>query len=433
MTAPTNILEQVETYCDAKLGALVNQNCFIANTNKEFKEFNEIKNLGATINIKLPDRSIASNGLVIAIDGVEQRLQPLICDQAANASHSFTEQDFKFGYEQYMDDFGLSRVMELGAKIEANLALNANSSVPVYRIVDGQSIPTGELHTESGPYRFFGDGETPINSTQQLVKMEAFFRNYGAAVGPLEVFFDDIASVDVVASALNQFVPMRNEEFAASWDLGTFKGSNAHYFKSNFLPIHTSGSCGDSKDTLTLVSTNDETGQNITQLTFSGASGSGTVIKSGDLLQFNPSTGLFYRTFVGHTPSQNRVQMRVINDADKEMSGNVTVNIYPALVSVPGKNQNLNKPLQVGMTAQVMPSHRCGLVVGGKAFFMAMPKLSNYRPYDSYTSVDKETKASLRNYYGNLFGKNQEAMVTDCMWASTVIRENSMRILFPLA
>jgi hypothetical protein len=440
MTTPNNILQQVATYNDAQLGYLKNLNCFVSTLNTKFVDFpsSVSKNLGQTVNIELPNRATSGQGLVVSFDGVEQRLQPLTCDQAGYSANAFTAQDFVFNAKDYMTKFGMTRTMELSTQVEANVALNATSSVPVMTVVNGQSVPTGALHTESGPYRFYGDGVTPISSFGQLAKMEALFRNYGSASGELQVYFDDIAVVDIVNSGLSQFVLDRNEKIANSWDLGTYKGSNARYYKSNLLPIHLAGTVGNSVQTLTLVSTNDSTGANITQLTFSGATADdANAIKAGDLLQFQDGVGSFtnlrYLTFIGHKPSKNPVQFRATADAAANGSGNVTINIFPALVSVPGKDQNLNTPLLAGMQVKALPSHRAGVVVSGKAFYLAMPPLPDYRPYDSKTSTDSDTGVSLRSYFGNMFGQNQSGYVNDLIWASTLVPEYSMRVVFPLS
>lgn len=431
MTVPVNVLQQVRTYNDAKLGALLNQNCFIPTLNTMFKDFEVAKNLGDTVDIELPNRATTGRGLVVTFNGVNQTYQPLKVDQAAYSANAFTSQQFIFGADEYMTKFGMARVMELGAEIEANVALNATSSVPVMNIVNGQSVPTGALHTESGPFRFFGDGVTALNSFQQLARMEALFRNYGAASGPLDVYLDDLTPVEIVGSGLTQFVPMRNEEIANSWDLGTYKGSNARYYKSNLLPIHTAGNAGNEGDTLTLVSTNDPTGNAVTQLTFSGISTDVGAFKSGDLLQFDVDTGLVYLTYVGHKPSRNLVQIRVTADADAT-AGTATIAITPTLKWQPGLTQNLNAPLVAGMTAAALPTHRAGLVVGGKCFYLAMPALPDMRPYDTNTSTDKETGVSLRNYFGSGFGNNQMGYVDDSIWATTLWPEGCMRLVLPV-
>jgi hypothetical protein len=242
----------------------------------------------------------------------------------------------------------------------------------------------------------------------------------------------------IVNSGLNQFVLKRNEEIANSWWLGDF--SEASFYQSNLLPIHVAGTVGNANPAtpLTVVSTNDPTGANITQITFSGATATdANAIKAGDLFQFQDGvTGqpdLRYLTFIGHTPSAQPVQFRATADAASDGGGNVVVNIAPALVSTNGSaNQNITSNIVAGMQVKVVPSHRAGLVVGGRALFLAMPRLPEETPFPTAADHDPDTGVSLRYYYGSLFGQNQRGFVHDCIWGSTLVPEYSMRICFPL-
>ena len=103
----------------------------------------------STVTFDLPPRMTVTNGLVAQFQGVNQRVFPLIVDQAINVSYAFTAQERIFNVEKdtesYMEMFGRSAVAEMGANIELNLALNAASAVPVNTIVNGQTVPTGAL------------------------------------------------------------------------------------------------------------------------------------------------------------------------------------------------------------------------------------------------------------------------------------------------
>lgn len=438
MTLPVNILQQVITYNESELAFLLNLNCFLNTANMKFKDFeNRVGNLGDTVNFDLMPRATSSVGLVADFQPAVQRVQALQVDQALNSSMAFTSQQFIFQAREYMEKFNRARMYEIAAQIESNIALNAVSGVPVYTVnSQGQSVPSGALHTESGPFRFYGDGVTPINSFGQLALMVARFRNFGFA-DPVDVYLDDITVPQICNSGLNQFVLDRNEEIANSWNLGSYPGSNARYYQSNLLPTHTSGNVGVNGTVLTVLSTNDPTGANITQITFSGAgTNDSSAIFSGDLAQFQDGVSgqpnLRFLTFTGHVPSQSYVQFRATANAASDGSGHVTVNIYPPLQSTPGINQNLTNNIVAGMQVKFLPSHRAGLIVGNKALFVAMPRLPDERPYDSSTTTDEETGASLRLYYGSLFGQNQRGLITDCIWGSTLVPEDCMRIIIPL-
>lgn len=436
---PNNILKQVITYNDSGLAYLENLNVGIHLANKKFQNFENLeKQLGDAVQFDVPPRAVAMNGLVASFQSAQQRFGTLVCDQAANSSMAFTAQQFIFNVRDYMEKFGMARVEEISAKIEKNVLRNIDSSVPVMTVnSDGQSVPTGALHTESGPYRFYGDGITPINSFQQLAQMLALNGEYGMPNGSPDVVLPNMAIPGIVGSGLNQFVNDRNEMMANSWDLGTYKGSNARYYRSNLLPIHYAGSVGNDVLELTVVSTNDPTGANITEITFSGANASDSgSIKSGDLGQFSDGISgirdMRYLTWTGHEECEVPVQFRVLADAGSNGGGQVTVQVFPALSSTFGPNQNLNQNIIAGMKVKMLPDHRCGVVINGKAFYMAMPKLPDEVPFPTGTKTNKSTGASLRLYYGTLFGKNTRGVINDAIWGSYMQPEYMMRIVFPL-
>lgn len=442
MSLPTNVLQQVQTYQRSNLALLENLNCFVSTANTKFKDFNNITaNLGSTVTFDLPPRFTTAAGLVASFQGANQRVQSLTCDQAINTSYAFTAQDRIFNVEKdtesYMETFGKSAMAEMGANIEENLALNSNSHVPVMTVVNGQSQPTGALHTESGPYRFFGDGSTAINSYQQLAQMIANFKNYGSVKSGIKVYLPDVIVPAIIGSGLNQFAPERNNEDAMSWEIGEFGTPPVKYYSSNLLPTHTAGNAGELAQTLTVVSTNDSTGANITQITFSGVSASDVnCIKSGDLIQFNDgvsgqANGRFL-TFVGHTVSKQPIQVRATADAASTSGSQVTVSIFPALQSTAGGTQNINRNITAGMQASALPNHQCGLVVGGDALYLAMPRLPDQYPFPTANEYDMDTGVSMRMTYGSLFGQNQMGLIHDATWGSVLVPEYSMRMAFPV-
>ncbi len=158
-------------------------------------------------------------------------------------------------------------------------------------------------------------------------------------------------------------------------------------------------------------------------------------IKNADLMSFIHVDGfpnMRYLTFVVHEPSSVPVQIRATQDAGTDSSGNVTFNIFPALSSVPGQNQNLNNSLAAGMKVKVVPSHRAGAIMSGNPLYLAMPKMLNTDPFSSVVTTDPDSGASIRNYWGYVFDKAERRFVTDQIWGSTLVAENSMRLLFPL-
>jgi len=432
---PANILQQVQTYQRSGLALLQNLCCHIATANTKFLDFDKIQaNLGSTVTFDLPPRFTTAAGLVAAFESAVQRVQTLTCDQANNTAFAVTAQQRIFnlekGEEDYMRVFGKSAIAELAAQVEGNIALNWASAVT--------SQLTSTQNTFSGPYRFFGNGSTALTSYQQLAQAIMFFKNYGSVAEGMKVYLPDTVVPAIVGNGLNQFVPHRNDDIALSWEVGDFGTPLVNYYQSNLMPIHTSGNTGVNASTLTVVSTNDPTGNNVTQITFSGAGTSdANAVYAGDLFQFNDGvsgySNLRYLTFIGHFQSANPVQFRATANAASNSSGNVTITITPALNWAGGQNQNVNTPIVAGMQVSGLPSHRCGGILGGDAFYLAMPMLPEQSPYPTANEYDPDTGASLRLTYGSLFGQNQTGMIYDETHGSVIVPEYSMRFIIPLS
>lgn len=432
---PNNILEQVQTYQRSSLGLLLNLCCHISTANTKFKDFEKIQaNLGSTVTFDLPPRFTTTAGLVASFQAADQRVLQLVADQSNNTSFTVTSQQRIFnlekGEEDYMRVFGKSAIAELANLVETNIALNWDSGVV--------SQLTSTTNTFSGPYRYFGNGSTALSSYQQLAQAVMLFKNYGSVAEGMKIYLPDTVIPSIVGSGLNQFVPNRNDELAMSWEVGNFGTPLVEYYQSNLMPLHVSGNTGVNGNTLTVISTNDPTGQNVTQITVSGATASDAqAVFAGDLFQFADGVSnhpnMRYLTFVGHSVSANSVQVRATANSGANSSGNVILNITPALNWAGGANQNLNNPIAAGMQLMTVPSHRCGGILGGDAMYIAMPQLPEQSPYDTANEYDEETSASLRLTYGSLFGQNQTGMIYDEVHGSVIVPEYSMRFVIPLS
>jgi hypothetical protein len=436
---PTNILQQVQTYQRSGLALLQNLCCHIATANTKFKDFDRIQaNLGSVVTFDLPPRFTTTASLVAAWQPAVQRVQSLACDQANNTSFSVTSQQRIFnlekGEEDYMRVFGKSAIAELAALVEGNIALNWASAVVPSADSGLPQVP----NVFSGPYRFFGNGSTALTSYQQLAQAIMYFKNYGSVAEGIKVYLPDTVVPSVVGNGLNQFVPHRNDDIAMSWEVGDFGTPLVNYYQSNLMPLHVSGNTGVLQQTLTVISTNDPTGQNVTQITVSGATASdASAVFAGDLFQFQDGVSgqpnMRYLTFIGHFPSANFVQFRATANAAANSSGVVTISITPALNWAGGQNQNLNNPIVAGMQILGLPSHRCGGILGGDAFYLAMPQLPEQSPYATASEYDPDTGASLRLTYGSVFGQNQTGMIYDETHGSVLVPEYTMRYIIPLS
>ena len=413
---PVNILQQVITYNESNLALLLNSFAFISTANMKFQRFNDDipKNLGDTVSFDLPPRFTTTNSLVVTFQSAVQRVQQLTVNQQASTAYDFTAQQFIFNVRDYMREFGKSAIAELGTQVETDVASLA----------------------ETNTFRFYGDGVTAISTYLQLANALAFFRNFGAAKDNTMGYLSDLTFPLIVNSGLNQFTPMRGDRESMSWEIGDF--SKCKWYQSNLLTTHMAGTEGNAGSVLTVVSvvTNSEGG--VIQITFSGtaAASDPNSIKAYDKFQFSDGVSgqpdLRFRTFIGHVISQSPVQFRATANAASTSGFEVTVNIYPALQASPGQDQNINYAIVAGMQVTVLPDHRCGLIIAGNPLFLAMPKLPEEVPYPTSVQHDPDSGASIRQYYGSLFGQNQRGMVHDIIWGSTLVDEYSMMVALPV-
>jgi hypothetical protein len=408
-----NILQAVVTYNEAALPYLQNLNPWIYYGNKRFNNFQQQipANRGATVSFNLPTRFIGTNGTLVAtFQGANERVQTLTVDQAANIAYQFSASEFIFYVENDTAKFVKSATEELGALIGSQLSQNAIN------------------HT----YRSFGDGVTLINTYQQYDQMLTNFRNYGAAKSDTMAFVSDVDLPPVIGDGLKQFALDRNNELANSWMIGRFSGCD--FCTTNLLATHTAGTMGNTHAELTITAI-DSTG---TILTVTGAGTDANAFKAGDIITIDfpgasVTTGTFFLTFNGHVVSSQKVQARITANAASS-AGTATITVFPALIDIathptnPNANTNISV---VGSKAVVLPNHRAGLLYAGNPYFVAMPMLPEEVPYPTQSSLDEDSGASMRTYYGSIFGQDQHGYVNDAIWGSTLVDEYAMRIVYP--
>lgn len=416
MTVPSNLLKNVVTYQKSGLAKLQNMNCFIANGNARFNNFqNFAGQLGDTVQYTKPTRYVAYRSLVGSPQPTNQRFQTLTVDKPLIVPYAFTAEQFIFNMENNLQDLSGSAVTVIGSTVESDMAQLAITK----------------------PYRYFGNGFTNINSFQQMATMLAQFRTYGMAGKEAKVFISDIDEPEIVGTGLNQFAINRNDKISNSWEIADW--NNAKFYRSNLLAVHMAGNVGESQGAqlLTVVSTNDPTGNNITSITFSGASASDVnAIKKNDKMQFIDVPGspkLRYLTFTAYLPCAARVQMSAVEDAASNAGGIVTISINPPLCATVGNtNQNIPFNIAAGMQVEVAASHRAGLVYSDNAMYLAMPRLPDQSPFTTSNERDEETGISTRLTYGCFPGTNTMGFYHDVIYGFDLVEESAMSVLFPL-
>ncbi len=405
---PANYLQQVQTFQYEQLALLQNYSPFISQANTSLSEFSKLAaQLGSTVTFSRPSRFVSQEGLNVAFQPATQLVQSLTVDKQKNASYAFTSQQLIFNAEEYIAEFGRAAVEQLATTVEGDVATLC----------------------ETTPYRFFGDGRTQISSFTQLAQLIAQYKAFGApGRGMLQGYLHNLAVPQIIGSGLNQFVLDRNEEIANSWMVGNFK--DVSWAESNLLPTHRSGSTGNLNQTLTVVSTNDPTGANITAITVSGASATDTgAVKQYDSFQFN---SVNFRTYIGQLDAGIRAQFQASADSSSNGGGQVTIQLSNPLCSQAGNpNQNISENIVAGMTIQTYPDHRCGLLVGANTLYLATPQLPDMYPYPTSSRADERSKISSRLYYGGMPFTGQVGYVNDIIWGKTAVSDYVMKIMFP--
>ena len=417
MSVPANLLQQVVTWNMADLKIFQNMCVFVSTANTKFMNPESFAgNLGSSVAYETPPRLTSQNSLVVNFQEIQQNSRTITVNNQQNVSYAGTAEQIVFNnLEEYTTRLGDVAMATLATKVET--------------VVAGLC--------ESIPYRFYGNGVTPITSAQQLAQMIANFKAYSTAPGVLKVYLDLQAIPAIVNTMQNQFTPDRNNINYKTWMLGNWDGVD--YYTSNLLPVHTAGTVGNNSPVtpLTVLSTNDPTGNNITSITFSGA---GTpdfnAVKKWDRLQFVnvSSTVPYWLTFQGQATTSLPVQLIVTADAASDGSGHVTVSIYPPLCATPGNiDQNIPINIVAGMKVQFAPTCKNGACVSDNAMYIAMPKLPSTYPFPSSTAVDENSAVSVRLYYGVIPFENVYGWTRDVIWGQDGNPPNWMAILFPIS
>ncbi len=165
----------------------------------------------------------------------------------------------------------------------------------------------------------------------------------------------------------------------------------------------------------------------------SGAGGAdANAVFENDRGQFTVAGGVVnFLTWTGYELSAAPVQVRVTAPAASS-GGNVTITFTPALQVAPGPNQNISTEIVPGMTFQLMPNARNGVITMSDPIFLAMPKMNGKSPYVTASATDEDTGVSLRTYYGAGLGTNSNGYIYDQIYGYTATPEYMMSVLYPL-
>ena len=449
MAVPNSTFQNVTLYEKSQLGYLCNLSALFLTENRllntEFQYFNRDfrGNLGDTISFERKLRSRSQNSLIANEQGIEQLKQTLSVVNQISADFTYDDPSTIFNIQpgDILPESERSRLAEMATNLETYIYTEFSADAVVF---NANSANNGQLvNPASGPYRFFANGWAPgqasipvWNNITQLSKAQVAFKNYGYAPENPVIIMPDISQPDIVASALNQFVMNRNEDWGNTYQVGAYAGFKV--FISSLLNTHISGNVGNSGSILTVVSTNETNGV-ITEITFSGANPNDpNAIRISDKFQFYMTNGFRFLRYVGHDLTILPVQVRSTANVTSTAGGLVTVPIFPALnFNTSDQAQNIPFNILAGLQAGVLPDHMAGIVMSGNPLFWANPRLNDKSPWTTRMitpNLDGEDLAvlELRHYYGSQqIGVNKNSSILDGIWGTTLVPENCMMLAFP--
>lgn len=401
-----NMYQAVRTFQPSGLVNLQNENCLINTFNKKFLNFQNLTGQkGDTVLLQLPYRATVNHSLKAVFQPIIQRPFPLTVDGEVSSSFAATTEEIVYNQDNWKEERLGAAFVAVGADIESACA----------------------QEFEKSGYRFYGDGNSPVNSYQQLATIAAYDRMYGTTSDELEFYLPMHVIPPIIGSGLNQFVPARNNKAAENWLVAEF--DQCRFYKSNVLPTHTAGTLGQNGTVLTVVSTTENAAGAITSITFSGAGTDADAVKKYDMVQF--LVGPNIRTFTGHVPLPLKAQFMAAADAASN-GGNVTITLQHPLVYQPGEDQYITENVVAGMTVKIANSHIKGGVVKNKGAFLAMPRLPQLPPYPTRADYDNDTGASIRVSYGSNLENKTTGWSVDSIYQPKIVDDNFFQILFPL-
>ncbi len=411
-----NMFVTVATFQPYACRYLNNATPMIHDSNKKFTNMQDFAaQLGATVQFEKQFLTKVQRTLVANWEPTVQRYIQLTIDQPFMVPLQYSAEQLMFyDAEGFMKRRGgMAAMASIAGQVENDLGKTA-----AYKC-----------------FRFFGNGRSQINQIKQLSSALRKMRNYGNAGDTAKAYIPDFSIDAFIADGLNQFATARNNEFANSWELGSFSMCDWRY--SNMLYKHVAGSEGQNNSTLTVVSTGVDSNNAVTSITFSGTAASNDVdsVKKGDKFRFNltgAAANLYYLILGTDLPSYSPVEFVATADA-AAVGGEVTVNIDPPLQAASGVTQNITDAIVAGMTVEVADSHVFGAVTQGDSLFLAMPRLPDQTPFPSSSTVDEKTGMSVRFSHGATFAQNVYGYTFDGIYGTQLNGENAMGILFPLA
>lgn len=370
-------------------------------------------------------RSTAARTLAPQFETIIDRTLPININIPASAALAETDPDVVFfskglltvderaeyGYKGYLKP----KLRELGQQIN-------NDIVDVFR---------------TATWRFYGNPTSPLTTYKQLVSADTRMRLYGTTgqkgVGFIPMSFVD----DIVQNGLGDFAPNRNNEDVKDWRIAS--DVRNVWESCAFMPQQNAGTVGKENVLLTVLSTTTDANGGVIEITFSGAPTSDPdAIKAGDKFQFMDNVAGFNNNrlvqFVGHGGVAAPVQNCVLNDAESDGDGHVSVQLVEPLQASTGQLQNMTQSIVAGMQVRFVGDHTVGVIMQGNPLLVGMAELTSLDPYSSASVKDPDTGISLRLTYGtNPWAENGPVFgwFYNALYGMALDADNAIAMLFP--
>lgn len=426
----------------AESGWLLNSHWYVSHTNRKFDGFDkDFKgyNLGSVITFDRIPSTITTRSLTPVATPMEAPKLSLAIDNFSSNTLSFSTFESIF----YPIDVVNSLTSEdLDDSFIDNYLKKQLPSGSLSILTDVEKDIATKYSDNC--YRFYGspiangiNGAGLINTFTELATATTRFRLTGVTQGAnIEAVLPEGVENAIIGSGLSQFALRRNDDLAESWFLGMYK--NVEYGFSNLCPLHYSGNVGNNDTVLTVVSTNDNTGANITQITCTsaGAPNDPDAVKANDFFEFLNGVGGLPNvqrvTFLGKYPQPVPTQFRVSVDAATS-GGTIVLNLKEPLRAI-GLNKNISTNIVAGMQLRALRDHRIGLMISGNPLYFAMPsKYPDGIQFPTHTWDTKDTEISLYRSIGRDWNTQQSQVFTQAIWGAASENLNIMGLIFPVS
>src|SRR5690606_9333141 len=174
MSYVDNVLQAVTTIKNIANATMQNMNPVFSNADKMFDNFQDfVANLGDSVQFDKVARATSIRSLNLAVQAAVERVERLTCDKPFSASQQYSETQLLFNVDPY--NWEKSWIKAAVNKLANDVEVEAAKDFTIY------------------PYRFVGDGRTPITQFLDISRFLMQFRNFGSPADEAKFFLPDFA------------------------------------------------------------------------------------------------------------------------------------------------------------------------------------------------------------------------------------------------